>query len=53
MSPQETPGRTGGHLADNVMHFVRLLRRSGLALGPDKAMTALDGAADGRDRETG
>ena len=30
-----------GHLTDNVMHFARLLRGAGLAVGPDRVHTAL------------
>ena len=30
-----------GHLSDNVMHFARLLRGAGLAVGPDRVHTAL------------
>jgi uncharacterized protein with von Willebrand factor type A (vWA) domain len=30
-----------GHLADNVLHFARLLRGAGLAVGPDRVHTAL------------
>ena len=30
-----------GHLAENVVHFARLLRGAGLAVGPDRVHTAL------------
>ena len=30
-----------GHLTENVVHFVRLLRGAGLAVGPDRVHTAL------------
>ena len=33
---------SGGHLGDNVIHFVRLLRAAGLRAGPDKTLDALD-----------
>ena len=33
--------RAAGHLTDNVMHFARLLRGAGLAVGPDRVHTAL------------
>jgi hypothetical protein len=31
----------GGKLAENVMHFARVLRRAGLAVGPDRVLDAL------------
>jgi len=34
------PG-TGGHIAANLLAFTRLLRRSGLPLGPGEALSAL------------
>ena len=34
-------GAAGGHLAENVLHFVRVLRGAGLALGPAKVLDAL------------
>jgi len=30
-----------GHVADNVLHFVRVLRAAGLPLGPAKVIDAL------------
>ena len=36
------PGRPGpAHLAENVMHFARLLRRAGMPVGTDRIATAL------------
>jgi len=32
----------GGKLAENVMHFARLLRGAGLPVGPDRVIDALD-----------
>ncbi|HEX9685310.1 MAG TPA: hypothetical protein VGA25_05605, partial [Burkholderiales bacterium] len=32
----------GGTLAENVMHFARLLRGAGLPVGPDRVIDALD-----------
>lgn len=32
----------GGRLADNVAHFARVLRRAGLAVGPDRVLASLD-----------
>ena len=34
------PG-AGGHIATNLLAFTRLLRRSGLPLGPGEALSAL------------
>ena len=34
-------GAARGHLAENVLHFVRVLRAAGLALGPAKVLDAL------------
>ena len=31
-----------GHLAENVLHFARILRASGLAIGPDRVHVALN-----------
>ena len=31
----------GGHLADNVVHFARALRRAGVPVGPDRVLDAL------------
>ena len=39
-APPERPGPTGERLANNVLHFVRLLRRIGLKLGPGDAIAA-------------
>ena len=33
--------REGGRLAENVMHFARVLRTAGLPIGPDKVLDAL------------
>jgi uncharacterized protein len=33
--------RSGGHLAENVMHFARVLRHAGLPVGTDRVATAL------------
>jgi uncharacterized protein len=32
-----------GHLAENVVHFARLLRRAGMSVGTDRALLALQG----------
>jgi uncharacterized protein with von Willebrand factor type A (vWA) domain len=37
----ETPGRQG-RLAENVMHFGRVLRAAGLPVGPDRVLDALE-----------
>jgi uncharacterized protein with von Willebrand factor type A (vWA) domain len=34
--------RPSGHLADNVLHFARLLRGAGLPVGTDRALLALE-----------
>ena len=34
-------GAGRGHLAENVMHFARLLRHAGMPVGSDRAATAL------------
>ncbi|HZF16127.1 MAG TPA: VWA domain-containing protein [Steroidobacteraceae bacterium] len=34
--------RPAGHLADNVLHFVRVLRAAGLPVGTDRALLALN-----------
>ena len=36
-----TRAAASGHLAENVLHFVRVLRGAGLALGPAKVLDAL------------
>jgi hypothetical protein len=41
MTSNERRERTHGQLAENVMHFARVLRRAGLAVGPDKVVEAL------------
>src|SRR4051812_9731289 len=33
-----TPSTSGGRLAENVMHFTRLLRAAGLRVGPDRVI---------------
>lgn len=44
----------GGRIADNIMNFARLLRASGLAVGPDRVVLATQAviAAGIRDRRT-
>ena len=39
--PGERCGEACGHLADNVLHFVRVLRAAGLPAGPAKVIDAL------------
>jgi len=41
VSASALPGSAGGHLAENVLHFVRVLRAAGMALGPAKVLDAL------------
>ena len=40
-APRERGGAGAGRLADNVAHFARVLRAAGLAVGPDRVLTAL------------
>ena len=39
--PSAARGGEGGAFAGNIVHFVRLLRASGLRLGPGKALDAV------------
>ncbi len=39
--PEDYTGEGGGRLAENVMHFARVLRTAGLPIGPDKVVDAL------------
>ncbi len=39
MAPTESP--EGGRFAENIVHFVRMLRAAGLRLGPGKALDAV------------
>lgn len=39
--PEDYSGEGGGRLAENVMHFARVLRTAGLPIGPDKVIDAL------------
>lgn len=44
MSPQLPPAQRGvaaGKLAENIMHFARVLRAAGLPIGPDRVIDAL------------
>lgn len=36
-----SPGPSSGHLAENVMHFARVLRSAGMPVGSDRVHTAL------------
>ena len=38
---QQTPGQSGDHLAENVMHFARVLRSAGLPVTSDRIELAL------------
>ena len=38
MFPAVDPAGPGRRLAENVMHFARLLRAAGLRLGPDRVL---------------
>ena len=37
--PDQSPGR--GKLAENVMHFARILRGAGLRVGPDRVIDCM------------
>ncbi len=39
--------RASGHLADNIMHFARVLREAGIPVGPGLVIDALDAALAG------
>ncbi len=41
MLPQPGPAAARGKLAENVMHFARLLRGAGLRVGPDRVLDCL------------
>ena len=42
MAPRATlPALQQGHLAENVMHFARVLRAAGLPIGPDRVIDAV------------
>jgi uncharacterized protein with von Willebrand factor type A (vWA) domain len=42
LAAQRTPERVGGgRLAENIMHFARLLRAAGLPIGPDRVIDAV------------
>jgi uncharacterized protein with von Willebrand factor type A (vWA) domain len=41
MSEGRASPRTGGRLAENVMHFGRLLRAAGVPVGPDRVLDAV------------
>lgn len=49
VAPAGPPGPSGrtGHLADNVMHFARVLRSAGLPVGTDRVQLALQALAAG------
>jgi len=38
---KNSPGPSSGRLAENVMHFARVLRNAGMPVGPDRVHTAL------------
>ena len=38
MFPALDPAGPGGRLAENVMHFARLLRAAGMRVGPDRVI---------------
>ena len=41
MNTLSTPPNAAGHMADNVMHFARVLRTAGLPIGPDRVIDAV------------
>ena len=40
-APVRKAGQSGGRLAENVMHFARVLRTAGLPIGPDRVIDAV------------
>jgi len=42
MLPAAAPAALPGHLADNVVHFARVLRAAGLPVGTDRVLLALE-----------
>ena len=36
------PARPKGHLATNIVHFVRVLRAAGIPAGPERTIAALE-----------
>jgi uncharacterized protein len=45
--PANSNRRLSGHLADNIMHFARVLRAAGIPVGPGLVLDALDAAVAG------
>jgi hypothetical protein len=43
MLPEVELDRLQGRLAENVMHFARVLRQAGLPIGTDRVLLAFDG----------
>lgn len=41
MNPPAAPPAGAGHIDDNIMFFVRVLRGAGLAVGPDRVLDAI------------
>ena len=47
MQPANSNRRLNGHLAENIMHFARVLRAAGIPVGPGAVLDALDAAGAG------
>ena len=47
LAPANQNKRMSGHLADNIMHFARVLREAGIPVGPGLVLDALDAAVAG------
>jgi uncharacterized protein len=45
--PANSNRKLSGHLAENVMHFARVLREAGIPVGPGAVLDALDAAQSG------
>ena len=45
--PANSNRKLSGHLADNIMHFARVLREAGIPVGPGLVLDALDAAMAG------
>jgi uncharacterized protein len=46
-SPANSNRKVSGHLAENIMHFARVLREAGIPVGPGSVLDALDAALAG------
>ncbi len=40
--PDQPPGHVKGHIAENIVHFARVLRRAGVPIGPRQVLDAVE-----------